>query len=516
MHIFIYGPSGSGKTTVAGQLARSLSLPLVDLDCLIEERIGDSITNFMQARGEAAFREIESDLLRESVQGVDKIISLGGGAFLRDENRKLAEEKGQVVFLHTDITTLVSRLSGEQDLRPLLAGDLAASLEALLKERAEHYASFPLRVDASQSPFQTAWDIQCVLGRFHLRSMPPAYDAIVQPDGLDQLGAMLKARELHGPILLVSDSNVAPLYAQRVLTSLEEAGYAADSFTIQAGEAHKGIDTVMAIWSACLHAGLERKSTILALGGGVVGDLSGFAAATFMRGCRWVGVPTTLLSMVDASLGGKTGFDLPQGKNLAGAFYSPRLVLADPRVLTTLPMRELRAGMAEVVKHGVIADPYLFELCSKDWKTIERDLPEIVRRAMAVKVKVIEEDPFEQNIRASLNFGHTIGHALESASGYTLLHGEAVALGMLAETRLAEKLAIAENGLWRTLENVLAGLELAVRIPADIERDTILSRMQVDKKKSQGKIRFALPERIGKVRVGIEVDDLPALLEEIL
>ncbi len=516
MHIFIYGPSGSGKTTVAGLLAKLFLMPLIDLDFLIEEKIGDSISNFMNAEGEPAFREIETDLLREYTQGEDKVISLGGGALLREENRKLAETKGQVVFLHTDMATLVKRLTGEQDLRPLLAGDLEASLEAILRERGEHYASFPLRVDASQSPQQTVWDIQRLLGRFRLSSMPPAYDAIVQPDGLDHLGEMLKDRELNGPVMLVSDNNVAPLYTPRVLVSLKDAGYEAESLVIPAGEAQKNVQSVMSIWSASLHTGLERKSTILALGGGVVGDLAGFAAATFMRGCRWVCIPTTLLSMVDSSLGGKTGFDLPEGKNLAGAFYPPSLVLADPHVLATLPVRELRAGIAEVIKHSVIADPYLFELCSKGWKNIEQDLPEIVRRAMAVKVRVIEEDPFEQNIRASLNFGHTIGHALESASDYKLLHGEAVALGMLAETRLSEKLEIAEKGLTVIIEKSLSGLGLPVKIPADIDRNTILPIMRMDKKKSQGKIRFALPEKIGKVRVDVEVDDLTRTLEEIL
>ena len=396
MHIFIYGPSGSGKTTIAAQLAQALALPLLDLDTLIEERIGDSIADFMQEKGEQAFREIESSLLSECVQGAEKVISLGGGALLRDENRKLAEENGQVVFLHTDITTLVSRLTEEQDLRPLLAGDLHASLEALLKERGEHYASFPLRVDASRSPQETVWTIQQLLGRFRLNSMPPAYDAIVRSGGLDQLGGLLEERDLRGPLLLVSDSNVAPLYAQHALDALKEGGYAAQSLVIPAGEVYKNIESVISIWSACLHVDMDRKSTILALGGGVVGDLAGFAAATFMRGCRWICLPTTLLSMVDASLGGKTGFDLPAGKNLAGAFYPPRLVLADPRTYwQPCRSRELRAGMAEVVKHGLIADPHLFELCAQGWEDIEGNLLEIVRRAMAVKVRVIEEDPFE-------------------------------------------------------------------------------------------------------------------------
>ena len=205
-------------------------------------------------------------------------------------------------------------------------------------------------------------------------------------------------------------------------------------------------------------AGLDRKSTFLALGGGVVSDLTGFAAATFMRGCNWAVLPTTLLSMADASIGGKTGFDLPEGKNLAGAFYPPCFVLADPRVLSTLPQRELRGGLAEVLKHGVIADPTLFELCAQGEVAVMQALPLVVKRAVSVKVNVIEQDPYEHSIRAALNFGHTVGHAVELASAYSLQHGEAVAIGMAVETRLAEKLGIAPQGLAEQISTVLRDL----------------------------------------------------------
>jgi 3-dehydroquinate synthase len=240
----------------------------------------------------------------------------------------------------------------------------------------------------------------------------------------------------------------------------------------------------------------------------VVGDLAGFAASTFMRGCNWVAVPTTLLAMVDASMGGKTGFDLPEGKNLVGAFYPPRLVLADPDVLSTLPERELRAGLAEVVKHGVIADPELYNLCAQGWDAVIERLPEVVRRGMAVKVKVIEEDPYEQNIRAALNFGHTIGHAVELVSKFSLLHGEAVGIGMVAEARLAERLTVAGQGLSDALEKTLSALELPIEIPKDMGRNELISAMKVDKKKAGGVVRFALPVKIGEVKVEVEVENL--------
>jgi 3-dehydroquinate synthetase len=242
--------------------------------------------------------------------------------------------------------------------------------------------------------------------------------------------------------------------------------------------------------------------------------MAGFTAATFMRGCNWVCVPTTLLSMVDASIGGKTGFDLPEGKNLVGAFNPPRLVLADPDVLSTLPERELRSGFAEVVKHGIIADPELFDLCAQGWETVNSRLPEVVRRGMAVKVKVIEDDPYEQGVRAALNLGHTIGHAVELVSGFSLLHGEAVAIGMVAEARLAERLAVAGPGLSEALKSTLTALGLPVEIPKDLEREKLISAMKVDKKKRSGVIRFVLPVKIGEVKVGVVVENLEdALLE---
>jgi 3-dehydroquinate synthase len=319
---------------------------------------------------------------------------------------------------------------------------------------------------------------------------------------------MLKARSMGGPVLVVSDMNVAQLYGERVLTSLRAAGYTASQAVIPAGEAHKNLQTVTSLWRSFLEAGLDRKSTVIALGGGVVGDLAGFAAATFMRGCGWVAAPTTVLAMVDASLGGKTGFDLPEGKNLVGAFYPPRLVLADPNVLSTLPERELRTGLAEAIKHAVIADPELFDLFTHGWERIMACLPDVVRRSMAVKVEIIEADPYEQGIRAALNLGHTIGHAVELVSGFSLLHGEAVAIGMVAEARLAERLSVADRGLSETLADTLLGLGLSVEIPQYMDRGQLIHAMRVDKKKAAGVVRFALPVRIGEVKVGVEVRDL--------
>lgn len=514
MHIFLYGPSGSGKSTIGKLLANSLNQPFLDLDAEIENIIGQTISDFISEKGENAFRDVENDVLGEKINGTYKVIALGGGALLRPKNRKLVQEYGQVVFLEADSSTLKKRLTQDSNKRPLLAGEIESSLEILLNERQEHYASFPFRIDASQSPERVFWNIQRRLGHYHLCNMGSGYDVVVQEGGLDSIGEFLRLRGIVGPILLLSDTNVAPLYADRVLTSLQTAGFAASILAIPAGESYKSLETVSSIWCGCLDADMNRKSTIVALGGGVVSDLAGFSAATFMRGCRWVAIPTTLLAMVDASIGGKTGFNLSEGKNLVGAFYPPRFVFADPNVLSTLPERELRAGLSEVIKHGVIADPDLFNLCTQGWKAVTKNLPELVRHGMAVKVKVIEEDPYEQGVRAVLNFGHTVGHAIEIVSNFNVLHGEAVAVGMVVETRIAERLSIASAGLSDTIAGTLSGLDLPIKIPKNLLHEEIILAMNKDKKKSKGIVRFSLPEKIGEVKFGIEIDNLSSVLEE--
>jgi 3-dehydroquinate synthase len=279
------------------------------------------------------------------------------------------------------------------------------------------------------------------------------------------------------------------------------------------GEEYKNLETVLFLWKSFLKNGLDRKSMVIALGGGVIGDLAGFAASTYMRGIDWIAIPTTLLAMVDASLGGKTGFDLPEGKNLIGSFHPPKMVLADPSLLLTLPERELRSGLAEVVKHGIISDPELFALCSRGLHWVKDNLEEIVKRAMAVKIKVIEDDPYEKGFRAALNFGHTVGHAVELVSKFQLRHGEAIAIGMVAETRYAEKIGLARKGLTDQISGVLSTIGLPVRIPQELAREEIIQAMRIDKKKSDQIVRFALPVEIGHVEL-VEVSDLEGVLDD--
>jgi shikimate kinase/3-dehydroquinate synthase len=511
--IFLYGPPGSGKSTAGKALADSLGMAFLDLDEAIEQKTGMSIGQIMSGQGEAAFRRLEAAILRDTVGGPERVIALGGGSLLARGNRKLVESIGTVICLYAGLEILVARLCADGKERPLLVGDLRKKLSALLLARREHYLSFTSRIDSGRlDPSQLAWQLQISAGRFRVGGMGADYSVIVQPGGLDDLGSLLREYRLDGPVALVTEKNVAPLYAKRALASLQDSGYPVQVLTNPAGESAKTLKTISGLWRIFLKSGLDRHSTVVALGGGVTGDLAGFAAATYMRGVPWVVVPTSLLAMADASLGGKTGVDLPEGKNLVGAFHPPCLVLADPETLSTLPEVELRSGLAEVVKHGIIADPALFELCAAGPLAIKDELVGIVRRAMAVKLVFIQADPYERGQRAALNLGHTVGHALESVSRYRLRHGEAVAIGMVTEAHLAERLGIAAVGLSGRIEAVLACLNLPVKIPSDLSRQALVEAMRVDKKKASGVVHFSLPVDIGRVEIGVAVEHLGSIL----
>ena len=517
MHIFLYGPPGSGKSTLGASLAASLDLPFVDLDRQIEAQTRQTIRQIFVDEGEPAFRQIEHSALRAACEQPPAVIALGGGALLDEQSRTEAESCGQVLLLEADIESLLERLGGGTATRPLLAGQPKEQLEKLLAVRKDHYASFLLRMDTSKGDVQSlARRAQTLLGAFRVRGMGEPYDARYQPGGLEQIGPHLRSRGLAGPAAVVTDSRVGPFYLKKTLALLEEAGYPAAGFCMPAGEAHKNLQTLQQVWDFFIHSEIERGSTVIALGGGVVGDLAGFAAATFLRGVAWVNVPTTLLAMVDSSLGGKTGLDLPQAKNLVGAFYPPRLTLADPHLLRSLPERELRSGLAEVLKHGVIADPDLFALCERGWQAVMENLDDIPRSAAVVKLRVIEADPYEKNGRQVLNLGHTVGHGVELASDFRLSHGEAVGIGMVVEARIGEAMGITETGLTKRIANALAGVGLPNTIPVGLTSERVVKAMRLDKKRVGGSPRFALPVQVGEVRHGVLVEDWQAAVMNAL
>jgi len=330
-----------------------------------------------------------------------------------------------------------------------------------------------------------------------------SYDIVIGRGVLAELPARVATACPARRYAIVTDSHVAGLYGQAVVAGFREAAVHAELFEFPAGEWNKTRETWAAVSDRMLAHRFGRDSAVIALGGGVVGDVAGFVAATYLRGVPYVGVPTTLLAMIDSSIGGKTGVDVPAGKNLLGAFHQPRLVLADLDALTSLSAQQLAAGMAEAVKHGVIADATYFATLDRDAEAItarDRDsLERLVTRSVELKAAVVAADEREAGCRAILNFGHTIGHAIEATAKFAALHGEAVAIGMALEARLAEVLGIAELGTADRIRRVLERYGLPLQLPETATVDALMAAMQLDKKSREGTVRFALPQTIGRM-----------------
>ena len=391
--------------------------------------------------------------------------------------------------------------------------------------RRQAYAAIPWQVDTTGlSMDEVAESVMALAGTVTLLVRHPGgeYPIHIGHGLLPHIGeALRKVGVAEGSrVAIVTNPTVAPLYGSQIEASLRAAGLQPFICSVADGEQHKTLASVTALYEQFLANGLDRSSTVLSLGGGVIGDVAGFAAATFMRGLRFVQVPTTLLAMTDASVGGKTGVDLPQGKNLVGAFKQPALVAIDPAVLATLPAEEVRSGMAEVIKHGVIGAPDLFaELetgggaLSSWW---EGEGVTRLARSLRVKIDVVEEDPFERGRRAVLNLGHTVGHGLERLSDFTLRHGEAASIGMVAAARIASRLGHASPALADRIEASLAIWGLPVRLPP-FSPSAIWEAMAHDKKRRGRSLRWVLPRVIGDVFITDQVkrSDVLEVLESL-
>ncbi len=520
-NIVLTGFMGTGKTTVGRLLARRLERPFVDMDAEIERRTGLSIPELFARRGETAFRHAEAAVAAELGQRHGLVIATGGGTLLAAQNRRALGANGIVVELRATAEAIVERLRGEIEQRPLLAGpDPLARLRELYARRRAAYDLLPHRVETTgRSPDDVVEELLALVP--HAKPTPTAppevmwvrhpggtYPILIGFDATADLGAWMRERELLGTVAIISDSHVAPLHAASVQADLAAAGLEARVYEVPAGEGSKTPEMALWLHGRLLEDGFDRTSTVLALGGGVVGDLAGFVAATYMRGIPFVQMPTSLLAMVDASVGGKVGVDHPRAKNLIGAFKQPALVVADTRFLRTLPERERRCGLAEVVKHGLIGAPHLLAwLESGAWAW-----PALIREAIAVKKAIVEEDPFERGRRAVLNLGHTFAHALEVVSDYALPHGEAVAVGLVLAARLAARVGLADEALAARVEALLRRLGLPVHYPADPE--AVWQAMQGDKKKVRGRLRLVLPRAVGDVIVtdGVPAEDVRAVL----
>lgn len=344
----------------------------------------------------------------------------------------------------------------------------------------------------------------------HIKLADHSYDVRIGLGVLDELGAHCKRVGLGKRALLVTNESVGNLYGHRAIKSLHEAGFEVGQTVVDDGEEHKTIGTVAALYDACVTSNLDRGSFIVALGGGVIGDIAGFVAATYMRGIRFVQCPTTLLAQVDASVGGKTGVNHPKGKNMIGAFHQPSLVLADVNTLHTLPDRQFTAGLAEVVKHGLIKDEALFHYCEGAVENLvsrdERAMADVVYRSVEIKRDVVVVDEREQGLRAILNFGHSVGHAIEAVTEYgTWTHGEAISLGMMVEGRLSVMQGLLKEDDLDRIRIVLTKLHLPVAFDGP-DVDDILSAMHKDKKNRDGKLTLVLLNQIGQASIRESID----------
>lgn len=519
-NLVITGFMGTGKTSVAKKVAEYLGMPHIDMDQMIEERVGVSISELFTSPGEAFFREEERKLCQELASPASLVIATGGGALVSPANREAFLQEGNVVIcLDCEPGELMRRLEKVED-RPLLeGGQRRERIQSLLAQRRVAYAQIPLHIDTTSLTVEevagqlislyergTGWGE----GAVAVKTPASVYDIVLQNGALERAGELLSEREIGPRVAIVSDSTVGRLYAPLVSENLVKAGLFPSTIEMPDGEAFKALETVRTLYDSFIELGLDRASGIVALGGGVVGDVAGFAAATYMRGVPLVQIPTTLLAMVDSSVGGKVAVDHRRGKNLIGAFKQPELVIADPEVLATLPEEEFLCGLAEVVKHGVIGSPaLLYHLETKGAEELDWMLWEAVK----VKVDVVEEDPFEKGRRAILNLGHTFGHALETLSEFRLRHGQAVSVGLTVAAGVALHLGLCREGFRSRLLDLLQKLELSMTYQ-DFEPERIWQAMAMDKKRRGGKLRFVLPKRIGEMVVTDEVPER-VVLEEL-
>jgi shikimate kinase/3-dehydroquinate synthase len=515
--IVLVGLMGAGKTSIGRRIAARLGLPFRDADAEIELAAGCSIPELFSRYGESDFRAGERRVIRRLLAGDPLVLAFGGGAFMDSETRSAAREEAVTVWLRCPLPTLLRRVAG-RDNRPLLAdGDPADVLQRLIDVRYPVYAEADVIVDCrDESPDLTTGRVLSALAdwraprRLSVVLSSSSYDVVIGEDLLARAGALLAPRLEQKRVVVVTDEVVAGLHLATLLRGLAETAVSASQIVVPAGEASKNLATWQGVVDHLLEARVERRTTVIALGGGVVGDLAGFAAATTLRGLPFVQMPTTLLSQVDSSVGGKTGVNTARGKNLVGAFYQPRMVLADTGTLATLPPRELRAGYAEIAKAGLIGDAAFFAWCEAHGAAVvggDRDAQaEAIRRACAFKAAVVGDDEREEKPndgRALLNLGHTFGHALEAEYGYTggLLHGEGVAVGLGLAFRLSARLGhCSTSDAERVVSHVAAmGMPAELRmLNRRFSAATLMGHMGRDKKVRDGALKFVLVRGIGQ------------------
>ena len=537
---------------------------LLDTDDEIVVGIGKPIAEIFREDGEGRFRELERDMIRKACRQSRIVIAIGGGAIVDPRNYELLAKSGVIVCLEAEPETICKRLFAEAacspgtEVRPLLATENPLErIRQLKASRQPYYAKADWtihtddltisevadevirawrllrRADSCQLSAVSDKDVACLV-----ETPTESYPIYVGYGLLDRLGEKMKQAGLSGTSTIISDENVFSLYGSKVEQVLNDAHFVVNCFVVPPGEGTKSMDSAIKIYDFLVKHRTERDDVIVALGGGMVGDLAGFAAATFLRGMPWVEVPTSLVAMVDASIGGKVGVNHPEGKNLIGAFYQPDLVLADSQTLVTLPQRELTSGWAEVIKHGLILDKEFFEFLENNVGKLTKREPKLLTRAIArsavIKARVVSQDEKERTgKRTILNYGHTIGHGLEAASQYKrFLHGEAVAIGMMGAARLSQRSGLLPSAAVERQQALLQKFGLPTSLPAEaagqehgrkgsktrLSLSGITRAMELDKKATGKAIRWVLLEDIGKavVRGGVPQEDVLAVLRELV
>ena len=535
-NIILTGFSGTGKSRVGAAVARVLGWKFIDTDAEVVRLAGKSIASIFSEDGEEAFRRLEGEALRQACPGGRRVVATGGGILMDPENRKLVFDSGLVVGLEATPETIHRRLAAQgggndPEERPLLASpDPLQRIRDLKGHRQPYYALAHWTVHTDNLPdgqvvteVIRAW--QMLKDKLQTTADDPELVAMVTHSSgsypirvgwgiLDHLGDRMGQRGIGGPVYIISDSTVFPRYGRQAQRSLHGAGIEAHSFIIPAGEGSKTPAMAQAMYDWLAGRRAERRHAILAVGGGVVGDLAGFVAATFLRGMPFVQVPTSMAAMVDASIGGKVAVNLPQAKNLVGAFHQPELVLADPQALTTLGKRELAEGWAEAIKHGFILDAELvtvFEEHAEELMDLEPEIStEVIRKSMAIKAQVVAEDERESGGRRTLlNYGHTIGHALEASTAYgRYLHGEAVSIGMMGAAHLSQGLGMINGQAVERQRELLKRFNLPVSAPG-VDSEPLFKAMAMDKKTEGGSIRWVLLEDVGKAVTRMDIPREP-------
>ena len=538
--IVLVGMMGAGKTSVGKRLAQRLGLPFVDADAEIETGAQMTVPEIFERFGEPYFRDGERRVIARLLTEGPMVLATGGGAFLSEETRRRVSETGVSIWLKPDFEVLWRRVRKRAN-RPLLrTADPEATLRRLLEERSPIYALADIVIESHEGPHEAVVEATlAALGRRFAAAgegappLGPASREVVVPlgaraygiligDGLiDSAGQRLARLAPGGRCAVVTDDNVAALHLERLRESLDRAGLKTSVIVCPPGEASKSYAEFARVSDALLAAGVERRDLVVALGGGVVGDLAGFCAACLRRGVRVVQIPTTLLAQVDSSVGGKTAIKSPLGKNLIGAFHQPSLVLADVGVLDTLSAREFRAGYAEAVKYGLIGDRGFFDWLEANRREVFSGGParlDAVASCCAAKARVVAADETERGERALLNLGHTFAHAFERLTGYDgarLIHGEAVAIGIACAFRFSRALGVCSGQDTARVENHLAAVGLPTRI-GDIpgfEADAaaMLAAMRQDKKVERGRLTFILARGIGACFVAKDVSEAQTL-----